>query len=157
MSAGPTVQRLSHIGICVSDLARAQSFYQALGFEARGRLRATGAATETLLELPGVRLDAVYLERDGTRIELLHYEAPASRGDGTPRPMNALGLTHLSLRVGDLDEALAAIRAAGGSEIHASRIELPEARTRVVFATDPDGTRIELVEAPGDPAALPGA
>jgi hypothetical protein len=29
-------------------------------------------------------------------------------------------------------------------------------RTRAAFVTDPDGTRVELVEAPGDPAALPG-
>lgn len=154
MTSAP-VERLSHLGICVSDLARARAFYRALGFEERGALRAAGRATETLLELPGARLDAVYLERDGTRIELLHYDAPGTRGESSPRPMNALGLTHLSFRVRDLDETLAAIRASGGREIAASRVEIPETRTRVAFATDPDGTRLELVEAPGDPAALP--
>ena len=71
--------------------------------------------------------------------------------------MNALGLTHLSLRVADLDEVARAVRGAGGHVLAASRVEIPEARTRALFATDPDGTRIELVEAPGDPAALPGA
>jgi hypothetical protein len=62
--------------------------------------------------------------------------------------MNRRGPTHLSLRVADLDAAAAAIEAAGGRVLGATRIEVPAARTRAVFALCPDGTRLELVEAP---------
>jgi len=150
------VLRLSHIGICVSDLERSLVFYRALGFEERSRLRVSGEPPARLLELEDVDLSAVYLERDGTRIELLHYPSPGHVGDGKAGPMNGLGLTHLSLRVADLDAVARALALAGGHILERSRIGIPAAKTRAVFATDPDGTRIELVEAPGDPDGLPG-
>ena len=71
-----TVQRLSHIGICVSDLERSVRFYRdVLGFEEMSRLQVKGAEAERLLQLAGGELQAVYLQRDGTRIELLFYFA----------------------------------------------------------------------------------
>jgi catechol 2,3-dioxygenase-like lactoylglutathione lyase family enzyme len=154
------VARVSHLGVCVADLARARRFWRdALGFRDAGGLAVAGEPAATLLGLPGVRLRAVYLERDGLRVELLHYEAPGAlpRGDPPPVPMNRRGPTHLSLRVADLAAACAAIEAAGGRVLGETRIEIAAARTRAVFALCPDGTRLELVEAPGDPAALPGA
>ena len=90
--SGGAIRAFSHIGICVSDLERSVAFYRdALGFTEVRRLDVTGEATETLLGLQDVDLDAVFLERDGMRIELLHYRWPAHRGTGDPRPMNALG------------------------------------------------------------------
>ncbi len=151
------VLRLSHLGICVSDLGRSTAFYRdALGFRELGRLEVASRAAEVLLELEGVDLEAVYLERDGFRIELLHFRAPGSTGPAIPRPMNALGFTHLSFRVADLDAAVSAVRAAGGRVLEETRTESREFGARALFATDPDGVRLELVEAPGDPAALPG-
>ena len=152
----PGVLRLSHIGLCVSDLERSVVFYRALGFKERARLHVSGEPSAQLLELEEVDLSAVYLERDGTRIELLHYPSPGHVGDGAARPMNALGLTHLSLRVDDLDAVASALVEAGGRILECSRIGLPAVKMGALFATDPDGTRIELVEAPGDPHALPG-
>ena len=152
------VERVSHFGICVSDAGRALRFYRdALGFREVSRLRAGGAPTATLLQLPGADVEAVFLERDGFRIELLHYFRPGTADAPTPRPMNAPGLTHLSLRVRDLDGAVAAVTEGGGRVLDATRVEIPQAKTRVAFVADPDGTLIELVEAPGDPALPPGA
>jgi catechol 2,3-dioxygenase-like lactoylglutathione lyase family enzyme len=139
--------RFSHLGICVSDLTASLAFYRdALGFEPAGELRVEGEPSETLLRLRGVDLRAVYLRRDGVMIELLHYASPGHAGDGSPRAMNALGLTHLSLRVDDLDEAVAALEAAGFPVLQDTRIEHPALNARAVFATDPDGTLVELVE-----------
>ncbi len=153
-----TVQRLSHIGICVSDLERSLAFYcDALGFRELGSLDVSGEEASTLLELPGVVLRAVYLERDGTRIELLHYIEPGHCGEPKAGAMNRLGLTHLSLRVHDLAATLAALERAGARALPHTRIENPAFSAGAAFVTDPDGTRIELVEAPGDPGALPGA
>ncbi len=101
--------RMSHIGICVSDWKRSLRFYHdVLGFRYVSELEVKGEPGDTLLRLEGVDLRAIYLEREGVRIELLHYDSPGHEGEGRPRPMNRLGLTHLSLRVEDLDETLAA-------------------------------------------------
>lgn len=141
-----SIRRFSHVGICVADLDRSLAFYRdALGFTEVGRLDVAGDAPETLLALADVDLEAIFLERDGVRIELLHYRSPAHRGTGDPRPMNALGLTHLSLRVDDLAAAITALEAAGARVLHTTRTWNPELASGAVFALDPDGTRIELI------------
>lgn len=138
----------SHLGICVSDLEASLSFYRdALGFEPSGDLEVKGEPSETLLRLRDVALRAVYLCRDGVTIELLHYASPGHLGDGTPRAMNALGLTHLSLRVDDLDAQLAKLEARGVPILRETRIHNPALGARAIFVTDPDGTLVELVEA----------
>lgn len=135
------IRHFSHIGLCISNLDRSLAFYRdGLGFAEVGRLDVTGEAAETLLQIHDVDLGAVFLERDGVRIELLHYRHPSHRGSGEPRPMNALGLTHLSLRVDDLDATLASLEAAGARALRASRTD------HAVFVTDPDGIRIEILE-----------
>jgi len=150
--------RLTHIGLCVSDCERSLQFYRdVLGFRYLSELQLAGEPSSTLLQLPDVELRAIYLERDGTRIELLHYPVPGHQGDGAPRPMNQLGLTHLSLRVDDLGGLLASLRAAGVRILDRTRIDIPAFEAGAVFVTDPDGTLIELVQAPGDPSAPPGA
>jgi len=151
------ILRLTHVGVCVSDLERSLRFYRdGLGFRERSRLEVAGEPAATLLRIAAVELTAVYLERDGTCIELLHYRAPGDLPAESPRPMNRLGLTHLSLRVDALDATLRDLRALGAGLVERSRIDLPAVGTAAVFVTDPDGTMIELVQAPGDPATPPG-
>jgi glyoxylase I family protein len=153
-----TLQRLSHIGICVADLERALRFYRdALGFRAVSELEVAGEPSDTLLRLTDVKLRARYLERDGVRIELLHYASPPRKPAPRPREMNDLGLTHLSFRVADLDATLAALRAAGATVLEETIIRIPGFEAAAAFVTDPDGTLIELVQAPGDPSLPPGA
>jgi catechol 2,3-dioxygenase-like lactoylglutathione lyase family enzyme len=139
------IRRLAHVGICVSDLERSLRFYcDGLGFREVGALDLAGEPSATLLELPDVALRARYLERDGARIELLHYPSPGATGGGA-RPMNALGLTHLSFRVSALDACLERLVALGGKPLAHTRIANADLGAQAVFLTDPDGTRIELV------------
>jgi catechol 2,3-dioxygenase-like lactoylglutathione lyase family enzyme len=151
------VQMLTHIGICVSDLARARRFYsEVLEMKEVGGLETAGDHVDQLLGLPKVHLEAVYLERDGFRLELLHYRSPGHQGKPLPpRPMNLLGLTHLSLRVRDLDAICSRIESAGGRIFRETWHEMAERGTRVVMGADPDGTRLELIQAPGDPSLIP--
>lgn len=151
------VQRLSHIGICVSDLQRSLVFYRdLLGFREVSKLDVSGQDAATLLGLEKVELTAIYLERDGTRIELLLFDQPGHETNHAPRPMNRLGLTHLSLRVEDLGAILTSLADAGAAVLHETRVDHPQFQVGAIFVTDPDGTRIELVQAPGDPNLLPG-
>jgi catechol 2,3-dioxygenase-like lactoylglutathione lyase family enzyme len=145
--------RVSHLGICVSDLERSLAFYRdALGFAVESELSVDGEPSETLLRLRPVRLRAVYLVRDGVRIELLHYASPGHAGDGSPRAMNQLGLTHLSFRVEDLAATAAKVEAHGARVLRDTLIDNPQLRAKAMFATDPDGTLIELVETKPRPA-----
>lgn len=151
------VQRFSHLVLCVADLSRALAFYgEGLGFREVSRRERTGEAAETLLEMPGVVIEAVCLERDGVRIELLHYRRPTTVGGTAPRAMNARGFTHLSLRVESVDAVAAELERLGGRVLAHTRTRDPALRADAVFAIDPDGVRIELVEAPGDPSLAPG-
>jgi catechol 2,3-dioxygenase-like lactoylglutathione lyase family enzyme len=135
---------VSHIGICVSDWQRSLRFYQeGLGFRFSHELELKGEPSARLLRLRDVGFRAIYLDRDGVRIELLHYTYPGHVGGGSPREMNRLGLTHLSLEVEDLDSLLGGLESAGGRVLAETRIEVRG--VKAVFLTDPDGTRIELV------------
>jgi lactoylglutathione lyase len=151
------IQRVSHLGLCVSDLERSLRFYRdQLGFREVSRLGVSGGHADRLLELADVSLQAVYLERDGLRLELLHFAKPGHQGEPRARPMNQLGLTHLSLRVDHLDATLTGLRGSGATILEHTRIDLPAQRTAAIFVLDPDGTRLELVQMPGDPALPPG-
>ena len=152
------IQHFSHIGLCVADLDASLSFYTTgLGFREIHRLEVSGAHAEQLLGLSNLDLEVVYLERDGTCIELLHYRAPGYCGEKEPRPINAPGLTHLSLVSDDLDGDSKRLQALGGRVLDSTRIHNPAYESSAVFLLDPDGTRIELVQRPGDPRQLPGA
>jgi glyoxylase I family protein len=138
--------RLTHIGLCVSSLDRSVEFYcGALGFDEIGRMHIDGGETAQLLGVPGLVLDLVYLQRDGFRLELLCYSAPGSPAHGQPRPMNAVGFTHLSFRVDEPDELLARIVRSGG-EAWPERTVTFEHGNRGLMATDPDGNWLELIE-----------
>jgi catechol 2,3-dioxygenase-like lactoylglutathione lyase family enzyme len=152
------VQHIAHVGICVSDLERSRSFYRdALGFREVAQLESSGGPTQRLLQVPDAAVRAIFLERDGLRIELLSFVAPELVGDRAPRPMNRRGLTHLALRVNELSLVADTLRRAGGTLLEDTAVENPEFGARAMIVLDPDGTRLELIEAPGDPSVAMGA
>jgi catechol 2,3-dioxygenase-like lactoylglutathione lyase family enzyme len=148
------IQCIAHIGICVSDLERSRRFYRdALGFKEVAKLQTSSPPTHKLLQMADVDLHALFLERDGLRIELLYYPRPGASAGERPRPMNQLGLTHMAIRVDDLDATIAALRRAGAGFIEGTVIDNPEFQARAAMVLDPDGMRLELIQAPIDPRA----
>jgi catechol 2,3-dioxygenase-like lactoylglutathione lyase family enzyme len=138
--------RLTHIGLCVRDIERSTDFYcRALGFTEVGRMTVDDPATEQLLDVPGLVLDLVYLERDGVRLELLGYRAPGRHEAPTRRPMNATGFTHLSFRVDDPDLLASTVVAEGGALLAERTVTFPGGN-RGLMLTDPDGNLLELIE-----------
>jgi lactoylglutathione lyase len=147
---GSVTLSFSHLGICVSDLDASLRFYcEGLGFEMVASHQ-VGAEFAGLMEVDGVQVESRMLSRDGVTIELLGYVSPGVTGDGTRRPMNQLGLTHLSLRVDDVDGLAATIEALGGTVLADTRttFDLSGARLDFLYCTDPDGVRIELMDLP---------
>ncbi len=141
----------SHLGICVSDLDASLRFYcEGLGFT-EVAAHEVGEEFAALMEVEGVRLRSRMIARDGVTVELLAFDAPGTTGDGSRRPMNERGLTHLSLRVDDLGTTAAAIESLGGAVVRATRTTVPlgDGSLEFVYCTDPDGVRIELMDLGG--------
>jgi len=133
----------SHIGLCVSDLERARRFYvDGLGFEEFARFELDRNIAEVD---PPVRLTSFFIQKDGLRIELLHYASPGAFGHPSTR-RNQRGLTHLSFVVEDVDAAAADLVRHGGTIVEGTRSGKhdPEA-VQILFLADPDGTRVELM------------
>lgn len=144
--------QLSHVGICVSDMARSLRFYtEGLGFTPTVDYT-VGPEFGGLMEVEGSQVASQFLTSGTMTVELLEFVEPGHTGDGTRRAMNAVGLTHLCLRVDDVDAAAASLVAAGGHVVEGTRTTLdmgPDARADFLYCTDPDGTRIELMHLPG--------
>ena len=139
---------LSHFGICVSDMARSLRFYcDGLGFE-HYQSHSIGTDFGRLMELKGeVILASEFVRLSGVSIELLQFRSPPTIGDGVRRPVNKLGLTHINLRVDDIDAVAARVRSGGGVVLEETRTTFgPE--LDFLYCTDPDGIRIELMRIP---------
>jgi catechol 2,3-dioxygenase-like lactoylglutathione lyase family enzyme len=135
---------VSHIGICVSDLAKALRFYcDGLGFKETVRWK-IGSEAGPIMEIDGnIVLNSVMIRKDTLNIELLDFETPkVKRADGR-RSLTLTGLTHLSLLVDDVDAVAAKAVECGGILIKHTRTTM--AQGDFVYITDPDGTRVELM------------
>jgi lactoylglutathione lyase len=132
--------RFNHIGLAVTDVDRARRFYEgALGFQYWWELEAPEEGTAKLLQLrPPVDLHAVYLVRDEVVLELLEYRA-RPHAPSRRRPMDELGLTHLSLAVEDLRAVLERVGQTGGTVLEDTNMG-----GAAIMVRDPDGQLIEL-------------
>ena len=119
---------LIHTCYRITDIDRSVRFYEALGFEERGRHPIRDEAVNVFMSLPD----------DGPepRLELTYNFGVDSYELGT-----AYG--HIAITAPDLDGALARLAEQG---IEPERPPYLVGSTRLCFVRDPDGYRIELIE-----------
>ncbi|MET0758000.1 MAG: VOC family protein [Mycobacterium sp.] len=144
---------LLHAGLCVSNLENSLRFYtDGLGFVVAETFTA-GDEVAPLGEITsGAKMTSQTIVKDGVRLELLWWPEPGCVG--TPStPRNQLGLTHLSFVVDDIADTEARLVALGAEVIEStrSRIDTGSGAVDLVFLTDPDGTRIEIVKLGSSP------
>jgi methylmalonyl-CoA epimerase len=130
--------QLDHIGIAIDDLAAALAFYRdALGLEIE--------ATE---DVGSQRVRAHFVPLGNASLELLEATSPEStiarfverRGPG---------LHHITLRVDDIDAALAALKARGVRLIdERARPGAEHARVAFIHPSAAHGVLVELKESP---------
>jgi len=123
-----------HVGVLVGDLDRAMAFYHGiLGFGEFWR----GSRSETELNWVNMRAPdgQDYLEF------MLYSKLPAPGDRGTPH--------HASLTIANAEGALAALKARAARAGYTREITIITGinRKRHIDLYDPDGTRIELMEA----------
>jgi lactoylglutathione lyase len=121
--------RFVHTNVRVRDIDASLRFYEALGFERRGRLQFEGAYN-IYLGLPG----------DGDTLELTVNE-----GSDEPYDLGS-GYGHIALTVEDLDDLLERL---AEQDIEPEKPpyhpgDRPE--YTICFVADPDGYRIELID-----------
>lgn len=148
-----TCARFSHVGLCVDDVDRAKAFYTAaFGFVEGRQLKIVNDQHDLLGVEGDYRLDSRFLRLDGLILELLGFDGPVAEAASRPRPMYRPGFTHRSFNVDALDAATADVAAAGGrvlAETH-TVFDLEGTKGEIVFVTDPEGNRIELMAFPED-------
>ena len=146
--------KFSHRGICATSADRSMEFYhRALGFEPAENYEMDDPALRVGMEvdIDGLRAQMVR-NPAGITLELLQYKDLVPTGSHERRPNNQYGLTHLAFYVDDMDEAAAKVAAAGGRVHTHTRATFPEGNTTMMYCSDPDGVRVELMHNPDVPA-----
>jgi lactoylglutathione lyase len=131
----------NHVGICVTDLARSRRFYEeVLGFEYWREVEPPDAMVAKLIDLePPIGVTAVYLRHDAFVLELMRYADAGAHPPASPRVMNEIGLTHISVSVDDIDATAARAVEFGGSVLEQTNVGA------AVMIRDPDGQLLELL------------
>jgi len=144
---------LSHTGLTVRDLARSLAFYRdVLGMEVVFEQEKQGGYLAAIVGYPGahVRMAHLAFPGDAHRLELFEYVSPEPRGEpGEPRDV---GITHVCLRVDDI-ETLAERLEAAGAAFFSRPVAVDtgaNAGGRGVYLRDPDGIVLELFQPPAE-------
>jgi lactoylglutathione lyase len=122
---------LIHTCYRITNIDRSVKFYEALGFQEKGRLPNRDEATNVFKGLPD--------DGDEPRLELTF-----NHGQTEPYDIGT-GYGHIAITTGDLDAALARL-AEQGIEPERAPYTVRDGGSRLCFVRDPDGYRIELIE-----------
>ncbi|MFB3897862.1 MAG: VOC family protein [bacterium] len=127
------ITKIDHTAITTRDLIQSLRFYtEVLGFIETDRL-----------EFPEQQMHLVYVEKNGSKIELFGYDRPVETIENkSNNPV--VGFTHLALLVDNLNDTVMELKQKGVK----FDIEPTDAKgeVRIAFFKDPDGNVLELIE-----------
>ena len=144
--------RIFHVNVNCSELERSREFYvHGCGLLEGVRTTPEAAQSGIAFGLDRARWDAWILVGpngfDGGAIDLLEWQEPAPTGSA-PNALNDAGFQRIGVTVADLDATIANVTALGGDVWSEPNVHhLPNGgEVRIVFASDPDGVAVEIVE-----------
>lgn len=145
-----TAIRHHHTALHVLDLERSAAFYiDGLGLS-REEEWTSGPYIGELFGRPGVKVRALLLAAgDGSfRLELVQVDAPPPAVDPSGAPP---GTAHLAFSGIDVREIFTKMTALGYAAVSnpITPTSGPNAGGLLVYLLDPDGNRVELIQAPG--------
>jgi catechol 2,3-dioxygenase-like lactoylglutathione lyase family enzyme len=134
------IKAIDHIGILTKDLQQSVEFYtNVLGF-----------SISTKIEMEEVGLSAIFIEKNGSKIELMGYKgAIPKRSEGIEIKMSGSSIhinDHITFTVDDLGATVTEFKEKG-VEFGMEPIQL-EGGMKLTSFKDPNGVLIELVEHP---------
>ncbi|WP_311269569.1 VOC family protein [Sphingobium sp. WCS2017Hpa-17] len=149
------MSRLLHRNITVADLEASENFYRhALGFRVVDT-EAIPTAPLDLFDQRDIEAQRIYMQNpQGIVLSLTAYAEPASFGSREKRGFEHFGYTHLAFYVDDMQTAAASLASAGGRIFPQTHARYEAAGVEMLYGTDPDGVRIELMTGPAIPAAF---
>ncbi len=134
------IKAVEHIGILTNDLQRSVEFYtDVLGFSIFMKI-----------EMDEVGLSAVFVEKDGCKIELMGYRDIPKRSEGIEIKIgeNSLNLNdHIAFSVDDIETTATELKKKG-VVFELEPVQLEDSMKLASFK-DPNGLLIELVETLG--------
>lgn len=145
-----SITRPHHMGLQVADLARSLDFYRGiLGFELVFQWNPQAPYIGELVGYPDVDLHAAILRPPNSEVflELLEYRdvarTPVDTATANP------GTAHIAFFVDDLDTLYVELRDRGVASVSPPVTPTigPNAGGRAVYMKDPDGIRVELIQA----------
>lgn len=144
------VKSFRHVGLVVRDLQVSLEFYQKfLGLIIAKHDTETGNFISRLVGIKNVTLEWIKLEiPGGGLLELIqHHSHPdtAMAKKSTLCPTNRLGCSHPAFTVTDLQTIYDRL-ISGGYQCISGPLHSPDGKVKVLFAYDPDGILLELVE-----------
>ncbi len=135
--------------VSTPDLDRALSFYRdliGLTVVTRGRWDVGWESADTITNLEGTAARWVMLSAGNSHVEIIQYESPLSPAQDPDRPVNHHGIVRISFEVTELHTMYRRLLEAGvqfqSAPQHQGDFGL------VVYARDPDGNVVELLEYP---------
>jgi glyoxylase I family protein len=140
--------QIRHVGVTVSDLEKALSFYvDTLGFKVHKKADEHGKCLDNFSSLNDVRVTTVKMTDDNNNmLELLCYQShPEKPYNNMVRRISEIGCSHFALTVEDLDLLYKRLTKDGISFNYPVQVS-PDGKVKIAFCRDPDGTLIELVE-----------
>ena len=160
-SALPGFLHVDHVGLTVSELEPAVSFYcNVLGARELYRMGPFDSAefplepdgrdwSDSHFNVAGARFHFAMLQLGpNLMLELFQYDRPPDRRTQPPRNCD-IGGHHLAVKVSNLDEAIAYLKKQKGVAVMAGPVVISEgvcAGLRVIYFLDPWGNQLELVE-----------
>nr|WP_227357520.1 VOC family protein [Haladaptatus salinisoli] len=138
-----TTLQTHHVGVVVSDLDEAVSFYRdTLGLAIADEFTLSDDGIATAIDVEEVTGDFVHLDAGGTRIELIEYDPVGD--DTTANAINQHGAKHIGFSVDDIDTFYETLPKDVEPISNPQPIEIG---TSILFFRDPDGNFVEVVEA----------
>ncbi|MBL8178992.1 MAG: VOC family protein [Bryobacterales bacterium] len=144
------------IGITVSDLDRAVSFYtDVLMFEKVSERESAGLERERLTGVFGLRTRTARMRLGDEHIELTEYLAPQGRAIPADSRSNDGWFQHIAIVAADMDRAYAHLRRHKVRHASSGPQRLPEwnrnaAGIEAFYFKDPDGHSLEVLTFPRD-------
>ncbi|MGW6928557.1 VOC family protein [Lentzea sp. NPDC054927] len=140
------IKAMHHLGITVTDLAAAVTFFQELGMELEGKAHMEGEFVDGVIGLDGSKSEIAMLRTpdDRYRIEFSEFQTPESIDGSSHAPINALGLRHVAFIVDDLDDTLARLKPHGAEVVR--NVETYQDMLKTCYVRGPEGILVELCE-----------
>jgi len=138
---------VDHLAISTGDVDRLAAFYRdMLGFEDvwAHDIVPDHALGNTILGLNRASARVVMLRHGAVGLELFQFSHPAPAPGDPDRPVVNHGITHICLRVANIEGEYERLSAAG-VRFTTTPIELPDGR-KATYSRDPDGNVIELLQ-----------